>query len=103
MKEMRGKTTPCDECMIELLPKNYKAFKTFAMTQNQMIVTGMGDIIDIDFLAVEKAMTILRIPIEQQEKCWEKVKKIFKIYSDKIKGVQQDPFSTQDQGDFNHA
>ena len=47
---------PCDECMPPLDPDNVAAFRVYAFVRGQYIVAGMGDVIDINFDAVESAM-----------------------------------------------
>jgi hypothetical protein len=60
----KKKATPCSKCMPPLLPQNEDAAFIYFKVQTQVLVAGMGDIIDLNYLAVEYVMRLYKIEDE---------------------------------------
>jgi hypothetical protein len=70
-----GTDAPCETCRKEPSQQNADAYQIFLLVQNQVIVAGMGDILDLSFPAVQFAMDLYGI--RNQRECFEKVKYLF--------------------------
>jgi len=62
---------------VNVLEENQDAVKIFMICRRQVITAGMGDVIDINILAVIEAMGVCKI--RNQEECLRKVQKLFNI------------------------
>ena len=67
----KRKEPPCEKCMPEIMPENKEAFEIYAIVCNQMIVSGMGDPIDINFASLKIVMDLFSI--ENQLECFKRV------------------------------
>lgn len=70
---------PCNTCRIDLIDSNQNAGKVFMMCRGQIITAGMGDIIDINLLAVKAVMDIEGI--KNQRDCLKKVHMLFSYWN----------------------
>ena len=67
----KGVEPPCWECKPEVLDANYDAVKVYQSVQTQVIMSGMGDVIDLNIVAVKIIMDLYKI--RNQVVCLEKV------------------------------
>ena len=67
----RKKDPPCAACMPRLLPENEEALEVYQMVRGQWVTAGMGEVIDIDFKAVDIALDVLGV--EDRRECFKKV------------------------------
>lgn len=78
IKFAKGKETPCGECMPQAMEENKEAWMIFQISRNQLIVGGMGGVIDINIMAVKTVMDLYEI--ENQCECMEKVLQMAHIF-----------------------
>jgi hypothetical protein len=62
---------PCDQCRVECLPANVDAQNIFRIVRGQLIMGGMGGVVDINHIAIHEAMRLYRV--KDRKKCFEKV------------------------------
>ena len=65
---------PCDGCKIELMPENAEAIGIFQIVRRQLLVSGMGQPIDINHIAIHEAMRLY--DVEDKKTCFNKVIKL---------------------------
>jgi hypothetical protein len=71
-----NKVLPCDENKCErplIFPDNLEAMSVWNLCQNQLIISGMGDVIGVRIEAVKAAMEIQGIDEEEKQECLEKI------------------------------
>jgi len=71
-----NKVLPCDENKCErplIFPDNLEAMSVWNLCQNQLIISGMGDVIGVRIEAVKAAMEIQGIDEEEKQGCLEKI------------------------------
>jgi hypothetical protein len=71
-----NKVLPCDENKCErpfIFPDNLEAMSIWNLCQNQLIMSGMGDVIGVRIEAVKAAMEIQGIDEEEKQGCLEKI------------------------------
>ena len=66
---------PCATCKVDLLEENDEAASIYMLCQRQVILNGVGEVIDLKFEAV-KAMMDLQ-GVKNQRECFAKVYKTF--------------------------
>ena len=66
---------PCETCIVDLLPENRSAAEIYMICRNQVIVAGMGQILDISIPAIKIVMDLYNI--QDQKKCLNKVRAVF--------------------------
>lgn len=59
-------TPPCESCRVELKEENREVARIYMETRGQVITAGMGDVVDINILAVMKLMDLYAVknPVE---------------------------------------
>lgn len=62
----RGKSPPCDTCYVELMPENEQTFYTYGLVRNQINITGMGDVIGLDYNSVISTIKLYDIANPRQ-------------------------------------
>lgn len=69
LHELKGRTPDCDECLPELLPVNYDAWRVYQLVQTQ-VIAGVNGVIDLNHLAIWEIIDRYRIanPVETFEK-----------------------------------
>lgn len=72
MHEEMGTEPSCKACLPELLEANEDAIKIFNICQGQVLLTSMGDIIDINLGTVIEMMNLYNI--HNKKACLEKVR-----------------------------
>jgi len=77
------KDPPCNTCRPVLLPENHAVVSVYMLTRGQMIVAGMGGVIDISIPAVKIVMDLLGV--EDQKDCLYKVIHLFHEFRPKEK------------------
>ena len=60
--DKKGEVPPCEKCIPETLPENKDTLQVYLLVRNQVILTGFGDIVDIDFKAINIVMNLFEIP-----------------------------------------
>lgn len=78
---------PCESCKVNLLEENQDAGKIFQICRGQIITAGMGDIIDINILAVKAVMDIEGI--QNQKVCLQKVLTMFHYWQQNRKSKDE--------------
>lgn len=66
----RGKPTPCEQCLPEMMPENLDAWKIYMIVSGQLIM-GPGGPVDLDHNAIHHAMNLYGI--ENKRDCFERV------------------------------
>lgn len=66
---------PCGQCRVDLLEENDQPGNIYMLTRGQVLMSGMGDIIDINIPAVKTVMDLYGVA--DQQRCFEKVYKTF--------------------------
>jgi hypothetical protein len=61
MREASGKRPPCERCMPKVREKNVDAFRVWSLVRNQVILSGMGDEVDIRMDAVKMGCEVLGV------------------------------------------
>lgn len=89
MKEARGATPPCGECRKDPIEENTEAFEIWDYVRNQLIMTGMGDVLDIDFNAVAVAIDMLEV--RDKRGCFRKVVQIARMVQDLQRKKEHQP------------
>ena len=79
----KGAEPPCWECKPEILNENYDAVRIYQMVQSQVIVSSMGDIIDIRMDAIKIDMDLNRV--RNQVACMEKVLYLSRKVNEEVK------------------
>ena len=74
------------DCIPFLMENNQEAISVYSMVTNQIIVTGMGNVIDIDFKAIDFIMNLY--DIQNKKICFEKVVLLFRHFLDESKGQE---------------
>ena len=78
-------TPPCESCRIELKEENRDVAKIYLEVRGQIITAGMGEVVDINILAVTKLMDLYGI--KNQLECLKRIRSIFHHFlSKKEKG-----------------
>lgn len=67
--------SPCESCRVELREENREAARIYMETRGQVITAGMGDVVDINILAVTKLMDLYGI--KNQVEMLNKIRKTF--------------------------
>lgn len=57
----RNQEPPCEECLPPLLPDNEDVYRVYSLSANQLILSGMGDPLDINIPAVIQIIEFLGI------------------------------------------
>lgn len=68
---------PCDTCRVDLLPENEVAGNIYLETRGQVLTAGMGQVVDINHLAVEAAVRRRRVPLKMRQRVFEQVVRVF--------------------------
>jgi len=79
--QRRGTTPPCETCTPPLMEENVDAVTVYAAVQRQLIVSPMGEVLDINQLAVHEAMRLFGI--QDQKDCFRKVLRLAALAKDK--------------------
>ena len=66
---------PCESCRVELKEENKDIARVYMEARGQVITAGMGDVVDINILAVTKLMDLYGI--KNQVEVLSKVRKTF--------------------------
>jgi hypothetical protein len=61
----------CKACLPPLKEQNIDAVRMYLLTRNQLILTGMGDPVDINHMPIHEAMRLYRV--KNPRECFEKV------------------------------
>ncbi len=75
MHERMKKDCPCDICIPPLLSENKETFDVFMQCQNQVIMSGSGNVVDINFVAIKVMLDLYKI--ENQQNVFDKIVKVF--------------------------
>lgn len=75
---------PCSTCKPNVHPVNVRALEVFGFCRNQVIVSGLGEVIGMNITAVKTVMDLNGI--KNQKDCLEKVM----FLSEKIIGMQNE-------------
>jgi len=67
----------CDTCRPKLLEENFETLQVWQLVENQVIVGGMGTIIDINIPAIIDVMKI--IDVEDEKQCLMNIVNAFRI------------------------
>jgi len=65
-------------CQPVILPRNREAWRIYQTAQTQVVTAGMGDVIGINFNALEFVMELYGV--ENRRECFEKVNVLFGEY-----------------------
>lgn len=79
--EKLGTAPPCFECVPPYVPENQEALRLWPIVRNQVIVGGMGSVIDINHLAVWE--DIDRFGAEGPVNCFKKILILFNHFREK--------------------
>lgn len=74
---------PCDICMPEIMPNNKKALELYSLVQTQLVVIGMGEVLDINFNAIEFIMNLYNVP--NKKEVFEKIVKVSRYFIEENK------------------
>ena len=75
----------CEDCFPLLFPENSVAVDLYMLCCNQVIVSGMGDLIDLDYKAVIGVMEMEGIEDKKlQSRYMKQIKRIFQIAKEKF-------------------
>lgn len=74
-KSVLGKEPNCSECLPVLYDENADAINVWLITKGQIISVGMGEVVDINHLAVWKV--IEKLGIANEWDCFNKVVRVF--------------------------
>ena len=74
---------PCESCWIELKEENKDIARIYLEVRGQVITAGMGEIIDINILAVTKLMDLYGI--KNQIECLKRIRSTFHHFLPKTK------------------
>jgi hypothetical protein len=66
---------PCHQCRVDLMPENEEAANVYMLCKFQVVTAGMGEVIDINHLAVWEAID--RYKVKDQIRCFELVNTVF--------------------------
>lgn len=69
---------PCETCRIELLAENRDAAHIYMACQRQVITAGMGEVIDLNHLALWQMID--RLNVADPLRCFELINKTFHHY-----------------------
>lgn len=72
---VEGKEAPCEKCRKVPLPENEEAFMVYNIVQTQIITAGMGEIVGLDFNAINFVMEMYEV--RDRRRVFEKVLAIF--------------------------
>lgn len=72
---VEGREAPCDTCRPAVNPHNQDAWRIFQIVQTQVVTAGMGDVIGVDFNALNFVMELY--DIDNRRECFEKVNVLF--------------------------
>ena len=78
MNDADGTEPPCDNCYVELDEANVEIWHIYSLVRNQVKVTPMGDVIDLDHCAVLKDIE-LYVDANKVKKVFESVLECFQI------------------------
>ncbi len=81
--KVEGREAPCAKCKREPLPGNVEAFMVYGMVQNQVVTAGVGEIVALDFRAIDFVMRLYCIKNRRQ--IFEKVVSIFNTVRERNK------------------
>jgi hypothetical protein len=76
LSSKKGKEPPCEKCKPELIKENEEALKIYVICQNQVLMSGFGDIVDLNYNALEFIMSLYNV--KNKRECFEKIIKIFR-------------------------
>jgi hypothetical protein len=71
--DKRNDSTPCDECLPELMLENVDAWRIYSIISGQFIM-GQAGPVDVNHLAIHRAMELYEI--ENKRVCFEQVCRI---------------------------
>ncbi len=74
---------PCESCWVELNEENRDVGKIYLEARGQVITAGMGEIVDINILAVMKLMDLYGV--KNQLDCLRRIRKTFHHFLSKSK------------------
>jgi len=60
--DKKNEDPPCEKCIPEILPENRDALQVYLLVQNQLVIGGMGEVIDINFESIKFIMELYDIP-----------------------------------------
>lgn len=80
---VEGRIAPCEKCRKESLPANAEAFMIYGLVQSQIITAKMGEIVGLDFNAVNFIMELYGV--KNRRVTFEKVLAIFNIIRERSK------------------
>ena len=75
-----GRDPDCSKCWVDLLPANEQAVTLYAKVQSQVRVSAGGDLIGLDFRAMEWIFELYEV--ENQREALEAVVECFEIVKD---------------------
>jgi len=98
LAEMHNRDTKCDICMPVLHECNHAVAQIWLLTQGQIITAGMGDIVDINHIALWKNIEKFRdiYEIENETDCFLRVVKLFHYF------LEIDKLAAKNSGGFDH-
>jgi len=74
----KGTEPPCFDCMPPLLRENTVLFEIYHLVANQVIVAGMGEVLDLNICAVEIALDRFEVPEELRIKYMLRLMSLFR-------------------------
>ena len=74
----KNSSPPCMDCIPFLNENNEEIVSVYTMVANQVIVAGMGTVIDIDFNAINFIMNLYEV--KNRKVCFEKVVMLFRHF-----------------------
>lgn len=74
---------PCESCWIELREENKDIARIYLEVRDQVITAGMGEVVDINILAVIKLMDLYGI--KNQLECLKKIRRTFHHFLSEVK------------------
>ena len=83
-RNLSFKVKECEECRPELMRENFDSANVFTKCKGQVLMTGMGDVIGLNHLAVKMHMELLDIPIQHQGIVLDKVCLLFYHYQEEL-------------------
>ena len=73
---IEGREAPCEKCRKIPIPANEEAVRIFNIVSSQVVTIGMGDVVGLDYNAVNYVMELYRV--REKKRTFEKVNLIFR-------------------------
>jgi hypothetical protein len=86
----RGTEPPCWDCFPVLLEENKFLFQVYKLVAGQVIVAGMGEVLDLNICAVDVAFDAFDVPRELRNKYLHRLISMFRARLAERKEEQQE-------------